>query len=150
MNSIKQLIEGMVDNYLNEEGFVTVTKNSSGRGYLPKYKKRMPDKWKDMNISPFDTEKDAKDWVLKDRPGAKFISEASGQYYAARATFDNYGFVIFGPYKSSKEAIDDSGPSLEAILDSSEVSRKTRQKIDRNGQATMSKKNYKAMIGDDG
>lgn len=57
---------------LTEEGFVTVSK--SDRGYLPRWKKRKDDEWKDYRISHFPTEKAARDWLKKDNPDAIFES----------------------------------------------------------------------------
>lgn len=81
MNATKQLVENMIKQWVNEsetlseEGFVTVTKNGT-RGYLPRYKKREGDDWKDYRISHFPSEKEARDWLAKDNPGAKFVKES--------------------------------------------------------------------------
>jgi hypothetical protein len=89
--SVKNLVETMISEWLsesdgtlsvsesieeslNEEGFVTVVKNGS-RGYLPRWKKRKGDDWKDYRISHFPDEKSARDWLKKDNPEAEFVKE---------------------------------------------------------------------------
>lgn len=76
MSTVKSLVESMIQDWVNEslteEGFVTVSK--SDRGYLPRWKKRKDDEWKDYRISHFPTEKAARDWLKKDNPDAIFES----------------------------------------------------------------------------
>jgi hypothetical protein len=56
------------------------------------------------------------------------------------------GYVIFGPYKGMKDAIGDLGGPFYDTLRSSELSRKIRQKVDRDGQAEITKGNYDRMV----
>lgn len=68
----------------------------------------------------------------------------SESLYAVRR--NRNGYVIFGPYKGMKDAISDLGAPLYDTLRSSELSRKIRQKVDRNGQAEITKGNYDRMV----
>lgn len=75
------------------------------------------------------------------------LGENNDKVYAVRTTGN--GFVIFGPYNDYNEATYDAGPNLEAVLPSIDVSRKLRQKIDLNGQASISTQNYQRMVDED-
>lgn len=76
------------------------------------------------------------------------LEEANeGKVYAVRMV--SKGYVIFGPYENSDEARADAGPSLENILPSRRVSRKTRQNIDAKGSVILSSDNYKRMVSEE-
>jgi hypothetical protein len=71
---------------LTEEGFVTVSKRD--RGYLPRWKKRKEDEWKDYRISHFPTEKAAREWLKRDNPDAVFESlEEASDYKVMHKSF---------------------------------------------------------------
>lgn len=66
--------------------------------------------------------------------------------YAVRS-IDN-GYIIFGPYDDEDQAWKDAGPMLHAVLSANQISRKTRQNIDRTGQAKISADNYERMVSE--